>query len=42
MPSTHDWINDPLGVVEGMFGKTLRGGTFLSDTERYKRVDAAS
>uniref|UniRef100_A0A3Q4HJB6 Mini-chromosome maintenance complex-binding protein n=1 Tax=Neolamprologus brichardi TaxID=32507 RepID=A0A3Q4HJB6_NEOBR len=22
MPSTHDWINDPVGVVEGMFGKT--------------------
>lgn len=22
MPSTQDWINDPLGVVEGMFGKT--------------------
>ncbi|XP_070772014.1 mini-chromosome maintenance complex-binding protein isoform X2 [Enoplosus armatus] len=20
MPSTHDWINNPLGVVEGMFG----------------------
>lgn len=21
MPSAHDWINNPLGVVEGMFGK---------------------
>ena len=21
MPSTHDWINNPMGVVEGMFGK---------------------
>lgn len=21
MPSTHDWINNPLDVVEGMFGK---------------------
>uniref|UniRef100_A0A3Q2QPJ6 Mini-chromosome maintenance complex-binding protein n=1 Tax=Fundulus heteroclitus TaxID=8078 RepID=A0A3Q2QPJ6_FUNHE len=22
MPSTHDWINEPLGVVEGMFGNS--------------------
>lgn len=25
MPSTHDWINNPLGVVEGMFGKRHTG-----------------
>lgn len=32
MPSSHDWINNPLGVVEGMFGKR-RTGTSLVDTE---------
>lgn len=21
MPTVHDWINNPLGVVDGMFGK---------------------
>ncbi|XP_072247473.1 mini-chromosome maintenance complex-binding protein [Leuresthes tenuis] len=25
MPSTHDWINDPLGVVEGMFAASQNG-----------------
>ncbi len=22
MPTVHDWINNPLGVVDGLFGKT--------------------
>uniref|UniRef100_A0A3Q2CGN7 Mini-chromosome maintenance complex-binding protein n=1 Tax=Cyprinodon variegatus TaxID=28743 RepID=A0A3Q2CGN7_CYPVA len=30
MPSTHDWINEPLAVVEGMFGKTPRNFLFLT------------
>ncbi|KAM4590859.1 mini-chromosome maintenance complex-binding protein [Odontesthes bonariensis] len=25
MPSTHDWINEPLGVVEGMFAASQNG-----------------
>ncbi|XP_055358191.1 mini-chromosome maintenance complex-binding protein [Betta splendens] len=29
MPSTHDWINNPLGVVEGMFAASL-GNTNLA------------
>lgn len=31
MPSTHDWINNPLGVVEGMFGKRHTGTSLLDN-----------
>lgn len=34
MPSTHDWINNPLGVVEGMFGKKETGTLHQSLTAK--------
>lgn len=34
MPSTHDWINNPLDVVEEMFGKR-NTGTSLLDSQHY-------
>lgn len=33
MSSTHDWINNPLDIVENMFGKR-HTGTSLSDSNR--------